>query len=184
MKNIRCFMILTPVLILLFVSCSKEDNEDAGFINIDGKKYVLTYGLFDDAGLDAGNTYRNFWLRFQSTEGDQPAHFIVFKLYSYSTSVIEEGTYNYDYIQTGAGLFSWVKVGYDLQYDEEGKPDGGTVLTDKQVTGGSMAVTTEGEICRFEFTIGFEVNDTPVNVSGEFKDVLDKGDVSYSDIKK
>lgn len=184
MKRIYLYYVLSAVIILLFSGCSKEGNEDAGFINIDGTKYVLTYGLVNETGLGENNSYRNYWLRFQSSEGDQPSHFIVFKLYSYDTSVIEEGTYTYDYIKTEAGIFTWVKVGYDLQYDEEGELVGGTVLLDSYVEEGSLVVTKDGELLQFEFNIGFIKNLTSYNVSGEFKDVLHDGYVSYSDFKK
>jgi hypothetical protein len=184
MNRIYHFVFISLILILLFASCSKEGNEDAGFLNIDGNNYVLTYGLVDEAGLGPDNSYRNYWLRFQSSMGDQPSHFIVFKLYSYSTSAIEEGTYTYNYIQTEAGLFSWVKAGYDLQYDEEGELVGGTVLLDSQVEEGSLVVTREGEILKFEFTIKFIKNNTTYLATGEFKDVQHEGYVYYSDIKK
>ena len=182
MQRFYHFLVLSVSFILLFATCSKEGDENAGFINIDGSNYVLTYGLVDDAGLGGDNSYRNYWLRFQSSEGDQPSHFIVFKLYSLDTLIIEEGTYTYDYIKTEAGLFTWVKVGYDLQYDEEGEIIGGTVLLDSYVEEGSMVVTREGELLNFEFNIKFIKNLTAYTVSGEFKDVLNEGYVYYSDI--
>jgi len=184
MQRFYRFFILSASFIMLFATCSKEGDEDAGFINIDGSNYVLKYGLVYDAGLSDDNSYRNYWLRFQSTEGDQPSHFIVLKLYSYDTSIIEEGTYTYDFIQNEAGLFTWVKVGYELQYDKEGELTGGIVLLDSYVEEGSMMVTREGELLHFEFSIKFIKNLTSYTVSGEFKDVLNEGYVYYSDIKK
>ena len=184
MNRIYHFFVLPASFILLFATCSKEGDEDAGFLNIDGRNYVLTYGLVDEAGLSEDNSYRNYWLRFQSAEGDQPSHFIVLKLYSYSTTAIEEGIYSYDFLPTEAGFFTWVKVGYELQYDEEGELIGGTVLLDSYVEEGSLVVTREGELLKFEFSIKFIKNLTAYIISGEFKDVLHDGYVYYSDIKK
>jgi len=182
MNRIYHFFVLSACFILLFATCSKEGDEDAGVLSIDGRNFVLTYGLVYDAGLSEDNSYRNYWLRFQSSEGDQPSHFIVLKLYSYDTLVIEEGSYTYDLIQTEAGLFTWVKVGYELQYDEEGELTGGTVLLDSYVEEGSLVVTREGELLKFEFSVKFIKNLTAYIISGEFKDVLHDGYVYYADI--
>jgi len=184
MKQIYQFFVLSAIVMLLFAACSKEGNEDAGFLKVDGNNYVLRYGLVDEVVMGADDGFRNYWLRFQSSEGDQPSHFIVFKLSSYSTTAIEEGTYSYDFLPTEAGFFTWVKVGYDLQYDDEGELTGGTVLLDSFVEEGSLVVTGEGEPLKFEFNIKFIKNDITYIVSGEFEDVLNDGYVYYSDIKK
>jgi hypothetical protein len=182
MKRIYHFFVFAASFVLLFTACSKEGDKDAGFLAIDGKNYILTYGMVDEAELGGNDSYRNYWLRFQSSEGDHPSHFIFFNLCSFSTSAIEEGTYTYDYIQTEAGDFTWVKVGYDLQYDEDGELTDGTLLLDSYVEEGSLVVTAEGELLKFEFNIRFIRNQTTYVITGEFRDVLYDRDISYFDI--
>ena len=169
--------------ILLFTKCSSESNEDAGYIIINGMNYALTYGLVSDYGINQDMTYRNYWIKFQSSEGEEPSHFILFKLNSTSLTDIGKGTYEYKVLPSDSGEFSWTKVGYELQYDVAGEKIDGTILLDSEVKEGHIIITDENEVNRFEFNIVFEKNNTIYTVTGEFSDILHEGSVSYTDKK-
>jgi hypothetical protein len=179
----QCFALAVSLMILL-ITCSKESDDDAGFISIDGSNYVLTYGLVNDVGSNTTLGYRNFWLRFQSSAGDKPEHFIVFLIYSNDTLKIGEGNYNYDVSPESAGDFSWIKVGYNIQYDNAGEATDGTFFYDSDVKEGTLVITKAGDEHKFEFNITFDKNNIVYTITGEFKDVLHEGFVYYSYIKK
>ncbi len=184
MKKVIKFIPILFGAVLLVASCSSDTKEDAGYIKINGTSYLLTYGIADDYGTNSDISYRNYWIRFQSSEGDEPSHFFTFKLYSTSTTKIGEGTYTYEYFPSQAGEFSWVKTGYNIQYDDAGEQIAGTILLDSQVEEGSMVITKEGDTYKFDFNIVFIKNNNTYTVTGEFKDILHDGSVNYSDMKK
>ena len=184
MRNIFLISVLLAGVSVLLLTCSEDEENDAGSMTINGTSFVLSYGQVDEAGLSEDSSYMNYWIRFQSSEGDYPSHFLVFKLYSNRTIEIGEGTYSYAEIMSRAGYFSWVKAGFDLHYNEANEPDEGTVLLDSQVDEGSMIITKQGSGLNFEFNITFTRNNTLYTVTGNFTGALHEGNVYYTQLKK
>lgn len=177
-------LITTLFSIFIILSSCISDKADTGFIKINETSFTLTFGLVEDYGTNNDISYRNYWIRLQSSMGDQPVHFIVFNLYSTSTVKIGEGTYTYKISPNQGGEFTWVKVGYNIQYDDAGVKVAGTILLDSDVDVGTIVITNQGDYNKIEFDIVIKKNSVTYTVKGEFKDILHEGDVYYSDIKK
>jgi hypothetical protein len=163
---------ITFLGVLAFVVSCEPIEEAPKYLEINGESADLTIGTIDDNGTNSSITYREYVLTFASSD-TKPSDYIRFTLYSTSTSRLEEGTYNYEYLGYGAGDFSWLKVGKDIQYDNSGVAISGTRINESDYDyEGTVTVSMEDDLYKFVFDLTGVDGDVSYTVMGEFSDLL------------
>jgi hypothetical protein len=147
MKKVFNFLILGAIV---FSSCSKDDTKPSQF-SIDGSQYNLNIGTIDDYGTNNNLTYRSYSLELKDKE-TKPSAYIKFRMYSPSTTRLEEGTYSYTYDNYEKNRFSWVVFAHSLVYDNNGVITSGKIFDEEDyLIVGTITVGKNSSIYTFDF---------------------------------
>lgn len=175
MKKFYNLFIIPFFSILLFSSC--EIDEDANSFLVNGQRFRINYGIIEDTYItDLDAYYRIYNIQLQSYQEDFPEHYVRFKLFSYDTKFLSEGTYTYYYEGPyRAGDFSYCEIGYNMDYDQYGVPVEGRIISDTPETQGTMTITKTSTKTKFVFDFTMHKNGEIYSISGEFDGYLNEG---------
>ena len=160
-------------IILLFYSCGEVEVPNK-FFELDEERIELSVGKIDDWGTDNDISYRTYRLGFADFT-DNPENYISFRILSYSTTRIEEGTYTYQFLPEEGEITS-IQVGVDLAYDSSGEAIAGTRFSESNSEfDGTITVSKKNDNYCFVFDIIITRDDETYSLTGEYNDVLSEG---------
>ncbi|HJX71136.1 MAG TPA: hypothetical protein VJ346_04270 [Bacteroidales bacterium] len=170
--------ILTTVLFCLIIlaGCKKDKDEDSSdnYIKYDGKMYPVDKGVLENFGDNDDGVY-NLDLSLISdgitliesqgelTGATGTGNIIYFEMYTNSSTQLDNGNYEYNYLAEEPGTFDegWIGINYDFD-DEEGD-------IELEIEDGTITVTKNGYV--YEITISC-TDDAAKSVTGYYKGTL------------
>ncbi len=165
MKSLR-FPVSIIAVITFFYSCEIE--VPPRYFDVNGQRNKLNIGYAEDWGPSDDLQYREWGISLRSEE-NMPGSYITFLLESYdNVAEISEGTYEYDYLG-GEGTFSYISIGYDIEYDYKGYPSGNLLSDDFAEFSGHMSVDRSGSNYYFNFDMEVFYQNEVYTITGEYE---------------
>lgn len=113
-------------------SCEVE--KPVRYFDLNSIRYNLYDGFMDDWGTNNSGVINTKYFAVSLRESEAyPSEFITFFIGSFDTDNLANGTYQYDF-NGGRGLFSDMRIGVDLGYNNDGFFNRGIIFTEKEVS--------------------------------------------------